>query len=85
MRGDFRHGGPRKINSGLRELLAQGKKPANGGLSRDIEVKICGDRTGNVGREGSGNKRTFATQNVMSALPPKADMCSATRMSALCQ
>ena len=26
-----------------------------------------------------GHKRTFAVQNVMSALPPKADMCSATR------
>jgi hypothetical protein len=27
----------------------------------------------------SGHKRTFAPQKVMSALPPKADMCSATR------
>jgi hypothetical protein len=26
-----------------------------------------------------GQKRTFAVQKVMSALPPKADMCSATR------
>ena len=26
-----------------------------------------------------GHKRTFAMQNGMSALPPKADMCSATR------
>ena len=26
-----------------------------------------------------GQKRTFAVQNGMSALPPKADMCSATR------
>ena len=26
-----------------------------------------------------GHKRTFAVQNAMSALPPKADMCSATR------
>ena len=26
-----------------------------------------------------GQKRTCAMQNVMSALPPKADMCSATR------
>ena len=26
-----------------------------------------------------GHKRTFAVQNVMSALPPKADMCGATR------
>ena len=26
-----------------------------------------------------GQKQTFALQNVMSALPPKADMCSATR------
>ena len=26
-----------------------------------------------------GQKQTFAMQNVMSALPPKADMCSATR------
>ena len=26
-----------------------------------------------------GQKRTFALQNVMSALPPKADMCAATR------
>ena len=26
-----------------------------------------------------GHKRTFAVQNGMSALPPKADMCSATR------
>jgi len=24
-----------------------------------------------------GHKRTFAAQNVMSALPPKADICSA--------
>ena len=26
-----------------------------------------------------GHKRTFALQQAMSALPPKADMCSATR------
>ena len=26
-----------------------------------------------------GHKQTFACKNVMSALPPKADMCSATR------
>jgi hypothetical protein len=26
-----------------------------------------------------GQKQTFAPQNVMSALPPKADMCAATR------
>ena len=26
-----------------------------------------------------GHKQTFAVQNGMSALPPKADMCSATR------
>ena len=26
-----------------------------------------------------GHKRTFAVQNAMSAVPPKADMCSATR------
>ena len=26
-----------------------------------------------------GHKRTFAVQKAMSALPPKADMCSATR------
>jgi hypothetical protein len=26
-----------------------------------------------------GHKQTFAVQNVMSALPPKADMCGATR------
>ena len=26
-----------------------------------------------------GQKQTFAPQEVMSALPPKADMCSATR------
>jgi hypothetical protein len=26
-----------------------------------------------------GQKQTFAVQNVMSALPPIADMCSATR------
>ena len=27
----------------------------------------------------SGHKQTFAVQNSMSALPPKADMCGATR------
>ena len=26
-----------------------------------------------------GHKRTFAAQKAMSALPPKADMCGATR------
>ena len=26
-----------------------------------------------------GHKQTFATQNVMSVLPPKADMCGAIR------
>ena len=31
-----------------------------------------------------GHKRTFAVQNGMSALPPKADMCSATRRCPLC-
>ena len=30
-------------------------------------------------RSALGHKRTFAVQNGMSALPPKADMCSATR------
>ena len=32
-----------------------------------------------------GQKRTFALQKGMSALPPIADMCSALAMSALCQ
>ena len=32
-----------------------------------------------------GQKQTFAPQKVMSALPPKADMCGALGMSALCQ
>ena len=31
-----------------------------------------------------GHKRTFAVQNVMSALPPKADMCGATSACPLC-
>ena len=31
-----------------------------------------------------GQKRTFAVQEAMSALPLKADMCSAQGMSALC-
>ena len=31
-----------------------------------------------------GQKQTFAVQNVMSALPPIADMCGATGMSAKC-
>jgi hypothetical protein len=33
--------------------LAKGKKPANGGLLNDIEVKISRDRTGWLGREES--------------------------------
>jgi len=32
-----------------------------------------------------GQKQTCAAQKVMSALPPKADMCSATRDVRLCQ
>ena len=32
-----------------------------------------------------GHKQTCAVQNGMSALPPKADMCGAQPMSALCQ
>ena len=33
-----------------------------------------------------GHKQTFAVQNGMSALHPKADMCGATKeMSAMCQ
>ena len=32
-----------------------------------------------------GQKQTFAMQNVMSALPPIADICSAQAMSAWCQ
>src|SRR5262249_21445185 len=32
-----------------------------------------------VGMSALGQKQTFAPQNVMSALPPKADMCGATR------
>ena len=31
-----------------------------------------------------GQKQTFAPQKAMSALPPKADMCSATRLCPLC-
>jgi hypothetical protein len=30
------------------------------------------------GMSALGHKRTFALQNAMSALPPKADMCGAT-------
>ena len=32
-----------------------------------------------------GQKQTCAAQQVMSALPPKADICGAIGMSALCQ
>ena len=32
-----------------------------------------------------GRKQTFAVQTGMSALPPKADIAFALRMSALCQ
>ena len=32
-----------------------------------------------------GQKQTFAVQIVMSALTPRADMCGAYLMSALCQ
>ena len=32
-----------------------------------------------------GQKQTFAAAKVMSALPPKADMCGALAMSAKCQ
>ena len=32
-----------------------------------------------------GQKQTCAAQKVMSALPPKADMCGATGMSAKCR
>ena len=32
-----------------------------------------------------GHKRTFRSANVMSALPPKADIDQRLRMSALCQ
>ena len=32
-----------------------------------------------------GQKQTFALQQVMSALPPKADMCGHYLMSAKCQ
>ena len=32
-----------------------------------------------VGMSALGQKRTYAVQNVMSALPPKADMCGATK------
>ena len=32
-----------------------------------------------AGMSALGQKRTCAVQNVMSALPPKADMCGATR------
>ena len=32
-----------------------------------------------------GQKQTFARQKVMSALPPKADMCVQLGISALCQ
>ena len=31
-----------------------------------------------------GHKQTFAVQNVMSALPPKADICSAQSRCPLC-
>ena len=31
-----------------------------------------------------GQKQTFAVQKAMSALPPKADMCSATSRCPLC-
>jgi hypothetical protein len=41
--------------------------------------RISIDRLKPVGMSALGQKRTFAPQKVMSALPPKADMCCATR------
>ena len=37
------------------------------------------DRRAFAAMSALGQKQTFAVQKVMSALPPKADMCGATR------
>ena len=42
-----------------------------------MTVLYCNGRR--IGMSALGQKQTFAMQYVMSALPPKADMCGATR------
>ena len=43
-------------------------------ISEDLKDQLCESRQVRL-----GHKRTYAVQKGMSALPPKADMCSATR------
>jgi hypothetical protein len=45
-------------------------------LLASSEIELGG---GPTGRSSAGQKQTFAVHQPMSALPPKADMCGATR------
>ncbi|MGA7334224.1 MAG: hypothetical protein WBX77_21205, partial [Pseudolabrys sp.] len=49
-------------------------RPGVATLEENISEKFARTQTSAL-----GHKRTFATQKGMSALPPKAGMCSATR------
>ena len=53
-------------------MLRNQKRPGSG------QLKSTGAAPGASRMSALGHKRTFAAQNGMSALPPKADMCSAT-------
>jgi hypothetical protein len=52
---------------------------ADDGWGSNISYELLAIIVALVAMSALGQKQTFATQKGMSALPPKADMCGATR------
>ena len=67
-----------KLNWGIAPLLHFLQIRSNGTCSVIGFATVCVSSWREL-MSALGHKRTFAVQNGMSALPPKADMCGATR------
>jgi hypothetical protein len=59
-------------------LFVSGSRPNYETRARPEDIALWGNFSG-FPMSALGQKQTFEPQKVMSALPPKADMCGATR------
>src|SRR5262249_31200465 len=70
---------PRRVMNSRRLILAQGVALREFYLVLGLVTRKFGLNNGSDGMSALGQKQTFALHQPMSALPPKADICSANR------
>ena len=62
------------------EMIKRWRGRGGGHCPSVDETRLCNNKSDLLTKMSAlGQKRTFAVQTAMSALPPKADMCSAKR------